>query len=289
MTVKTKDEKDSIRHSVRTAYASRVKSGGCCGPAKEEISTEDRERFKKSALRMGYSEDDVETVPEGANLGLGCGAPLATAQVKPGETVLDLGSGAGFDAFIAAQAVGPEGHVIGVDMTPEMVAQARENAVKAGVENVEFRHGYIEEVPVEDDTVDVLISNCVINLSPDKPAVFREAFRVLKPGGRVAVSDIVLTEPLPPAVSENMAAYVGCVAGASLLDDYLGSMQEAGFEDVTVAESQQAVESLPEDDPIVLSVLEGTGSCCVDELAAEIKGITGRVLSAKVTARKPQA
>ena len=207
---------------------------------------------------------------------------------KPGETVLDLGSGAGFDSFIAAQAVGPEGRVIGVDMTPEMIAQARQNAVKAGVENVEFRHGFIEEMPVEDDTVDVLISNCVINLSPDKPAVFREAFRVLRPGGRVAVSDIVLTEPsAPEAVAENMAAYVGCVAGASLLDDYLRYMKEAGFEDVEVAESQQAVESLPEDDPIVLSVLEGTGSCCVDELSAEIKGIAGHVLSAKITARKP--
>ena len=287
MTVKTRNEKDTIRESVRSAYASRVKSGGCCGPAKEEASAQDFERYTKSALRMGYSQDDVEAVPEGANLGLGCGAPLMAAQVKPGETVLDLGSGAGFDAFIAAQAVGPEGRVIGVDMTPEMIAQARENATKAGVENVEFRHGFIEEMPVEDDTVDVLISNCVINLSPDKPAVFREAFRVLRPGGRVAVSDIVLTEPLPPAVAENMAAYVGCVAGASLLDDYLGYMKEAGFEDIQVAESRQAVESLPEDDPIVLSVLEGTGSCCVDELSAEIKGIASHVLSAKVTARKP--
>lgn len=287
MTVKTRNEKDTIRESVRSAYASRVKSGGCCGPAKEEASAQDFERYTKSALRMGYSQDDVEAVPEGANLGLGCGAPLMAAQVKPGETVLDLGSGAGFDAFIAAQAVGPEGKVIGVDMTPEMIAQARENATKAGVENVEFRHGFIEEMPVENDTVDVLISNCVINLSPDKPAVFREAFRVLRPGGRVAVSDIVLTEPLPPAVAENMAAYVGCVAGASLLDDYLSYMKEAGFEDIQVAESQQAVESLPEDDPIVLSVLEETGSCCLDELSAEIKGIASHVLSAKVTARKP--
>ena len=286
MSVTTGDEKNTIRETVRDAYASRVKSGGCCGPVNEP-SAEDFERYKKSALQMGYSQQDLKSVPEGANLGLGCGAPLAIAQVQPGETVLDLGSGAGFDAFIASPAVGPAGRVIGVDMTPEMVAQARENAVKAGVENVEFRQGFIEEMPVEDDTVDVLISNCVINLSPDKPAVFREAFRVLKPGGRVAVSDIVLTEPLPEAVAESMAAYVGCVAGASLLDDYLGYMKEVGFEDITVAESQQAVESLPEDDPIVLSVLEGTGSCCVDELSAEIKGIAGRVLSARITARKP--
>lgn len=287
MTVKTRDDKDTIHETVRTAYASRVKSGGCCGPARDEAAKRDFEKYQQSALRMGYSQDDLEVVPEGANLGLGCGAPLVAAQVKPGETVLDLGSGAGFDAFIAAQAVGPEGKVIGVDMTPEMVAQARENATKAGVENVEFRHGFIEDMPVEDGSVDVLISNCVINLSPDKPAVFREAFRVLRPGGRVAVSDIVLTEPLPPVVVENMAAYVGCVAGASLLDDYLGHLKEAGFEDIQVVESQQAVESLPEDDPIVLSVLEGTGSCCLDELSEEIKGIAGRVLSAKVTARKP--
>ena len=183
--------------------------------------------------------------------------------------------------------MGPEGRVIGVDMTPEMIAQARENAGKAEVENVEFRQGFIEEMPVDDDTVDVLISNCVINLSPDKPAVFREAFRVLKPGGRVAVSDIVLTEPLPVKVAESMAAYVGCVAGASLLDDYLGYLRDAGFENIDITESRQAVESLPEDDPIVLSVLEGTDSCCVDELSAEIKGIASRVLSAKITASKP--
>ena len=287
MTVRTKNAKDTIRETVRSAYASRVKSGGCCGPAKEEASAQDFEKYKESALRMGYSEDDVEVVPEGANLGLGCGAPLVAAQVKTGETVLDLGSGAGFDAFIAAQAVGPEGRVIGVDMTPEMIAQARQNAAKAGVENVEFRHGFIEEMPVEDGTVDVLISNCVINLSPDKPAVFREAFRVLRPGGRLAVSDIVLTAPLPPAVAENIAAYVGCVAGASLLEDYLGYMKEAGFEDIQIAESRQAVESLPEDDPIVLSVLEGTDACCFDALSTEIEGIASHVLSAKVTARKP--
>jgi len=287
MTVKTRDEKDTIRETVRGAYASRVKSGGCCGGAKEEASAQDLEKYRESAIKMGYSQKEVEAVPEGANLGLGCGAPLEAAQVQSGETVLDLGSGAGFDAFIAAQAVGPEGRVIGVDMTPEMITQARENAAKADVENVEFRQGLIEEMPVADDTIDVLVSNCVINLSPDKPAVFREASRVLRPGGRLAVSDIVLTEPLPEIVADNIAAYVGCVAGASLLDDYLGYLKDAGFESIQVAESRQAVESLPEDDPIVRSILEGSGSCCQDELSAEIKGIAGRVLSAKITARKP--
>ena len=287
MTVTTKDEKSTIRDTVRDAYASRVKGGGCCGPAKEQATAQDFEKYNEAAKKMGYSAEDLAEVPEGANLGLGCGAPLAAAKVRPGETVLDLGSGAGFDAFIAARVVGPEGRVIGVDMTPEMIAQARENAGKVDVENVEFRQGFIEEMPVENNSVDVLISNCVINLSPDKPAVFREAFRVLKPGGRVAVSDIVLTAPLPAKVADSMAAYVGCVAGASLLDDYLGYLREAGFEDIDVEESRQAVESLPEDDPIVLSVLEGTDACCLDELSAEIKGIASRVLSAKITARKP--
>jgi SAM-dependent methyltransferase len=242
---------------------------------------------RDSALKMGYSSDEVEAVPEGANLGLGCGAPLAAAAVQSGETVLDLGSGAGFDAFIAARAVGSEGRVIGVDMTPEMVEQARRNAESSGASNVEFRQGFIEDLPVEDNSVDVLISNCVINLSPDKPAVFREAFRVLRPGGRLAVSDIVLTRELPPSVADNIAAYVGCVAGAPLLDDYLGYLHDAGFEGVELAQSNRAVDSLAADDPIVRSVLEDAGSCCVDDRSAEIQAIAETVLSAKITARKP--
>jgi len=279
--------KQSIHETVRDAYAARVKGGGCCTPAANQQPAEDASKHRDSALRMGYSADEVEAVPEGANLGLGCGAPLAAARVKPGETVLDLGSGAGFDAFIAAHAVGPEGRVIGVDMTPEMIEQARQNAAKTGAANVEFRQGFIEDMPVEDSTVDVLISNCVINLSPDKPAVFREAFRVLRPGGRLAVSDIVLTAPLPPAIAENMAAYVGCVAGAPLLEDYLGFLRAAGFENVEVAESRPAAESLPEDDPIVQAVLEGLDCCSVEDVQAKIKDVAGRVLSAKITALKP--
>ena len=183
--------------------------------------------------------------------------------------------------------IGPEGRVIGVDMTPEMIEQARQNAVSTGAENVEFRQGLIEDLPVDDDSIDVLISNCVINLSPDKPSVFREAFRVLRPGGRLAVSDIVLTEPLPDAIAENIAAYVGCIAGAPLLDDYLGYLRNAGFEDVQVMESRQAVDSLAEDDPIVRSILEGSGSCCINDLSAGIQQVAGRVLSAKISARKP--
>lgn len=286
MAVKTRDKKESIRETVQRAYASRVKAGGCCGPAAQDAG-EGSERHRAAALKMGYTPENVDAAPEGANLGLGCGAPLTLARVQPGETVLDLGSGAGFDAFIAARAVGSEGRVIGVDMTPEMVQQARLNAAKAGVENVDFRQGLIEEIPLADETVDVVISNCVINLSPDKPAVFREAFRVLKPGGRVAVSDIVLTEPLPEIIAESIAAYVGCVAGASLLDDYLGDLREAGFEEIDLVEARQAVESLPQDDPIVRSVLEGTGASCLEELSSDIQTVAGRVLSAKITARKP--
>ena len=275
---------ESIHETVREAYASRVKGGGCCGPVDQAQSSPDH---RAAALNMGYSAAELEAVPEDANLGLGCGAPLAAARVRPGETVLDLGSGAGFDAFIAARAVGPEGRVIGVDMTPEMVEKATENAQKSGAVNVEFRQGYIEDLPVKDDSVDVMISNCVINLSPDKAAVFREAFRVLRPGGRVAVSDIVLTQALPKSIEENMAAYVGCVAGAPLLDDYLGFMRAAGFEAIEIAESRQAVDALPEDDPVVQAVLEGSGCSGLDDLAGEIGKVAGTILSAKITAKKP--
>jgi arsenite methyltransferase len=291
--VKT-DQKTRIREQVRKAYAARVAQGSsCCGPScctPEEVPTKvparSAEAHQAAALRMGYSAEEVEAVPEGANLGLGCGAPLQHADPRPGETVLDLGSGAGFDAFLAAQRVGPEGWVIGVDMTPEMLARARTNAQAGGYGNVEFRQGLIEELPVEDGEVDVVISNCVINLSPDKAAVFREAYRVLRPGGRVAVSDIVLTAPLPERIASSLAAYVGCVAGASLLEDYLGMLRDAGFQDIEVVESRQAVESLPEDDAVVVSILEGTGAS-FDDLLSEVEGVAGRVLSAKITARKP--
>lgn len=277
-TFETVEEQESIRAAVRRAYASRAGGGGCCGPTASD--------HEEAALRMGYSPEEVAAVPEGANLGLGCGAPLEGADLQPGETVLDLGSGAGFDAFLAARRVGPRGRVIGVDMTAEMVAKARENAARAGVENVEFRQGLIEDLPVADEEIDVLISNCVINLSPDKGAVFREAFRVLRPGGRLAVSDIVLTAPLPSAVAESMAAYVGCVAGASLLEDYLRLMEEAGFGDVRVADSRPAAESLPADDPIVRAVAEGAG-VSPGELAPQLERLASQVLSAKITARKP--
>jgi len=187
------------------------------------------------AAAIGYSKEDLEIAGQ-ANLGLGCGNPLALAELKPGMTVLDLGSGAGFDAFLAWRQVGATGHVIGVDMTDDMLAQARKNAADLGATNVEFRKGHIEQLPVDDNSVDFIISNCVINLSSDKPAVMREIHRVLKPGGRFAISDIVLLAELPEAIRDDVNAYVGCIAGASLLSDYVRMVFDAGLVDVSIPE-----------------------------------------------------
>lgn len=187
------------------------------------------------ARAIGYSDEDLALAQQ-ANLGLGCGNPLALAAIRPGMTVLDLGSGAGFDAFLAWRRVGPTGRVIGVDMTDDMLAQARANAANLGAANVEFRKGHIEQLPVEDASVDLVISNCVINLSPDKPAVFREIYRVLKPGGHFAISDLVLLKELPPEVANSVNAYVGCVAGASLLTDYIRMLLEAALAEINLPE-----------------------------------------------------
>jgi SAM-dependent methyltransferase len=221
-------ETSEIKTVVRERYAGFAEQGtSCCGGAGACGPT---------SIEIGYSAEELQSAPEGADLGLGCGNPVALASLREGETVLDLGSGPGLDCFLAARRVGPSGRVIGVDMTPQMLDRARQNLRRTGLANVEFRLGEIEHLPVADSSVDVVISNCVINLAPDKPRVFAEAFRALRPGGRLMVSDIVLTKELPPAVKDSVLAYVGCVAGASLKDDYLAAIRGAGFEDVSVAE-----------------------------------------------------
>lgn len=188
--------------------------------------------------KAGYSDRELNSVPEEANLGLGCGNPVAQALLKEGDVVADLGAGAGFDAFLAAAKVGKSGRVIGVDMTPAMVRRARENALKGGFENVEFRLGQIEHMPVCDRGVDVIISNCVINLCPEKEKAFKEAFRVLRPGGRLIVSDIVLLKELPEAIRRSVEAYVGCIAGAVMKEEYLAAINEAGFRDLRLADEK---------------------------------------------------
>jgi len=215
-----------IKKIIKKSYTNIAKSSdGCCCSNK---------KTQRQSGEMEYSEDEMNAVPTGSNLGLGCGNPVAIASLKPGERVLDLGSGAGFDAFLAAQKIGKKGKVIGVDMTDEMLKKARENAKKGGFNNVEFRKGDIEDLPVGDSEVDVVISNCVINLAPDKEKVFKDTYRVLKPGGRLMVSDIVLTKPLPDRIKNDDELLSGCVAGAILKKDYLSLLKKVGFTNIKI-------------------------------------------------------
>ena len=211
-------------------------SSSCCSPTAEPKAASSCCGDTQSINELGYSIEELKNLPEGANLGLGCGNPTASADLKEGETVLDLGSGAGIDCFLAANKVGESGKVIGVDMTYQMLDKARENALKGNYENVEFRLGEIENLPIADNSVDVIISNCVINLSTDKKRVYQEAYRVLKPGGRIVVSDIVLHKELPESIKQNMKAYAGCVSGAMLKDEYLSVIKEAGLNIAEVSE-----------------------------------------------------
>jgi arsenite methyltransferase len=243
-------DKEKTQKIVKEAYgktARKQKNCCCCGP--------DAAKYAKS---IGYTDEELKSVPEDSNLALGCGNPTALAGLKQGEVVLDLGSGAGFDCFLAANRVGSTGRVIGVDMTPEMIEKARENAKKNGIENVEFRPGEIENLPVEDDSVDVVISNCVINLSADKPRVFREIHRVLKPGGRVAVSDIALLKELPKKIRQNAEAYVSCLAGAMLVDEYRRLVESSGLKEVKVTKKNvSACTGTDTQDPLGQAIFEG--------------------------------
>jgi len=226
-------EKNKIKEIVRENYAKVASSNSCCCSSSASCCGQ-AGLEKEISSNIGYSKEEMDKVPEGSNLGLGCGNPIALASIKKGEVVLDLGSGAGFDCFLAADKVGPQGKVIGVDMTSQMIEKAVENARKGGYKNIEFRLGEIEDLPVEDSSVDLIISNCVVNLSPDKDKVFKEAYRVLKPGGRIMVSDIVLTKELPDYIKNNTLAYVGCVSGAILKESYLKTIEKAGFTDIKV-------------------------------------------------------
>jgi len=253
-----------IRKYVRDRYAGIALQGGSCCDTDASCCSG---APAAASRRIGYSEGDLESVPQGANLGLGCGNPIALASLKAGETVLDLGSGAGFDCFLAAREVGTSGRVIGVDMTPEMVEKARENARKGSHGNVEFRLGEIENLPAADRSVDAIISNCVVNLSTDKERVFAEAYRVLKPGGRIMISDLVLSRDLPEELAVSLAAYAGCIAGAVRKEDYLRFMEKAGFRDVRVVRENR---------------FEGA-----DAPAEAVRGAAGPVLSICVFGMKP--
>ncbi len=274
------DEK--IKREVRAGYAKIAKEGSsCCAPVSSCCgSTHLAEDISK---RIGYSEEELKAVPEGANLVLGCGNPVALASIKEGETVLDLGSGAGFDCFLAADRVGTEGRIIGVDMTSEMLAKARENAEKGNYDNVEFRLGEIENLPLADNSVDVVISNCVINLSPNKARVFKEAFRVLKPGGRLMISDIVLLKELPDFIKDSVEAYVGCLSGAIMKEEYLKLMAEASFPDIRIMDETSFPIEYIANDPTAKVILED-----LEMPIEKAKEVAGSVTSIKVRGVKPE-
>lgn len=266
-----KDNED-IKKAVRERYGAYAEtSSSCCGPKSSCCGgTKINDEINSAP---GYTKEQMSSVPDGANLGLGCGNPVVIASLKPGETVLDLGSGAGFDCFLAANKVGDSGRVIGVDMTPEMLTKARRNAISGGYKNVEFRLGEIENLPVSDNNVDVVISNCVINLAPGKARVFAEVFRVLKPGGRFMISDIVLTAPLPEFIRESVQAYVGCISGALLKNNYLDIIKNTGFANIEVLSEK----IFPIDDLLQTpeaKVILGNSGADAKEIAKLVESIT---------------
>ena len=283
-------KKEEVKKIVRERYGRIAKESNSCGCAgagtTQKISSccgNSESAVESISKQIGYSDADLEAVPEGANLGLGCGNPIALASLKKGEVVLDLGSGGGFDCFLASEKVGAKGKVIGVDMTAEMLDKARENARTGGYKNVEFRLGEIENLPVADNSVDVIISNCVINLSIDKKRVFLEAFRVLKPGGRLMVSDIVILKELPDFIKESVDAYIGCVSGALQKDEYLRAIKAAGFEAVKVmGESIFPLDSFI-DDPAAKVIMND-----FKITPEQVKNVSASIASVKVQGMKPK-
>ena len=271
---------EKIKKVVRDGYAKiATQDRSCCAPVNSCCgSTDLAEDISK---KIGYTDDELKTVPEGANLGLGCGNPVALASLKEGEIVLDLGSGAGFDCFLAADKVGKNGRVIGVDMTHEMIEKARGNAIKGSYENVEFRLGEIENLPVADSSVDVIISNCVINLSPDKKSAFMEAFRVLKPGGRLMVSDIVLLKELPDFIKNSIEAYIGCLSGAIMRDEYIEAIKEAGFQNVKIIDETSFPVEFMANDPTVKTIIDN-----LNIPPESLKEVANSVFSIKVNGVK---
>ena len=264
---------DDIRQNVRASYqqvAEANNNGDCCGETSSccGVSSDDAINTLVST-RLGYSKDDLAAVPRGADMGLGCGNPRAIASIQAGETIVDLGSGGGFDCFLAATETGEHGHVIGVDMTPAMISKARDNADRGKYNHVEFRLGEIENLPVADDTVDVIISNCVINLSPNKARVFAETFRVLKTGGRLAISDVVASTELPDQIREDLMLYSGCMAGASLISDLETILSDCGFTDIKITPKDESKEFIKD--------------------WAPGRGVEDYVLSASIEAVKPKS
>ncbi|MFC1693096.1 arsenite methyltransferase [Candidatus Latescibacterota bacterium] len=272
---------EKIKKEVREGYAKIAKQDtSCCAPVNSCCG--DTNLAQDISMKIGYTEEELKAAPEGANLGLGCGNPIALASLREGETVLDLGSGAGFDCFLAADKVGKSGRVIGVDMTPEMIEKARENLKKGIYGNVEFRLSEIENLPVADNYVDVVISNCVINLSPDKRRVFMETFRVLKPCGRLIISDIVLLKELPDSIKNSIEAYIGCLSGAIMRDEYIEAIKEAGFQKVKIIDETSF--------PIEFMANDPTASAIIKNLKIpyeKIKDVANSVVSIKIHGIKP--
>lgn len=269
-----------IKKVVREGYAKIAEQGSsCCGSVNSCCGGVDV--AQDISRKIGYTEEELKNAPEGANLGLGCGNPVALASLKEGETVLDLGSGAGFDSFLAAQKVGDKGRVIGVDMTPEMIKKAKENAKKGNYRNVEFRLGEIENLPLADASVDVIISNCVINLSPDKEKVFRESFRVLTLGGRLMISDIVLLRELPDYIRKSIEAYIGCLSGAIMKDKYIAMIKKAGFQNVKVINETSFPIELMANDPTAKTIMKN-----LRVTAEKVKGIADSVVSISIQAKR---